>query len=167
MELNDGEDPFAETLSGLRGTSYNFWLKVWIIQVRLNLCKHGRINILLWIILKLVEQLPVVGNKLFRLVPVVWLLNTLDSLHSRLDAEHDAATLKGKTHAHGWILEGLHEHKVVLGECTQGLDRLVKEGLSNCKFLLTFLSNVISYLFLCFCLLSFFVDHLLDGEHFF
>ena len=167
MELNDGEDPFAETLSGLRGTSYNFRLKVWIVQVRLNLCKHSRINILLWIILKLVEQLPVVGNKLFRLVPVVWLLNTLDSLHSRLDAEHDAATLKGKTHAHGWILEGLHEHKVVLGECTQGLDRLVKEGLSNCKFLLTFLSNVISYLFLCFCLLSFFVDHLFDGKHFF
>ena len=51
VELADGDDPFAETLGGLRCVSYDLWPELGIVQIRLNLCHNGSLDILLWIAL--------------------------------------------------------------------------------------------------------------------
>ena len=124
-----GSDPGAQTIGGLGCLLDSLGLEVLPVKVWPDFADDGWLDVVLVILLEVLEESSISKNTL-RWRPVVidllhWVVRIIHTLG--LDLEHDANRLHHRFDGLRWVLHGLDQCDVILGQGVESGDGCLKE----------------------------------------
>lgn len=113
------------------------------------------------------QQLLVIFDQFFTLIPVVFLLFTVNFHNFGRNFKHNAASFQGKSHTIRWMCKWFHHHKVAHLKSFQCINGLLEKGFSYSQSSLTILLDVLGNFLFLHSRFSFNIDNLCNLLDFF